>query len=119
MTAAHSGRGEALQNRRALQKRLDVGGLTAEHLVDQIVHQKTVTARKGLDEPFLVGPLGQRQRGQLQGGDPALGLGLQAGNGRLGQVQPLTAVQKLRHLGEVEAQVAAAHFQQLAANTQP
>jgi hypothetical protein len=53
-------------------------GLPPEHLLGEVVDDVPVVTREGRDEGGRVGATLERQRGELQGGDPTLGAQFEA-----------------------------------------
>jgi len=94
-------------------------GLPGQHLTAEVVDDVAVVARERLDEAAGVGPVAQRQRGQVQGGRPALGALLQPGHVGGAQPQPEYLVEQRRRLLQAEAQLLGADLQQLPADTHP
>src|SRR6266508_3262803 len=67
---------QAFKDRRTEQERADGLGLSKEHLINQVVHDQSMTAAEGLDEGravCLIVPSSKRQASELQPGDPAFG----------------------------------------------
>ena len=94
------------------------GRLAVEHLGRQVVGDQPVAAGEGGHERRRVGPVAQRQPGQLQPGRPALGALDQRRHLRVGQAQPHALAQERGRLLGAEAQVGGAQLGQLAAGAQ-
>ena len=71
---------EPIEDGRPQQEGLDGFGLPLEDLLDQVVEHEVVAAGERRDEAGDVVAALQRDRGQLQAGDPALGAGFQRGD---------------------------------------
>ena len=80
VTASHSGPVSRSRIEVWSRKSRTSLGLAAQHLLDQVVDDVPVVAGEAGDEAGDVGAAPQRQRGQLQRGDPALGARLQRGD---------------------------------------
>ena len=116
------GAGEPVEHRGPQQEVADVGRLTRQDLVGQVVQDEPVAAGERLDEVRDLRPGGdrpQRQCRELQAGDPALRATFEGGDVRDVEVQAHGLVQELPRLSGSEAQVGAAHLDQLTAAPQP
>ena len=69
--------GQAIEHRGLEQECPDLFGLASEDLLDEIVDDVAVIARERPDEPGDIVPSPQRERRQLEPGDPAFGARLQ------------------------------------------
>ena len=105
--------GQPVEHRALQQERPDVLGLPVQYLLGQVVQDVAVAAGELLDEPGDVATPLQRQRGQLQPGDPALGALAQRRDEILGQVVPRRRRQQLGRLAEREPQIGGAQLGQL------
>ena len=94
------------------------GRLAVQHLGHEVVGHQPVPAGEGGHERRRVGPVAQRQPGQLQPGRPALGALDQRRHLRLGQAQPHARAQQGGRLLDAEAQVGRPHLDELAAGAQ-
>ena len=94
-------------------------GLAGQHLLGEVVDDVAVVAGEPGDERAGVVAALHRQRGQLQGGDPALGALVQRRDVALGQREAHRAVEVGRGLLGGEAQVGGPHLDQLAACPHP
>ena len=108
------------QHGRAEQEVLDVGRLALDDLLDQVVDDVAVVPGEAGDELGGVVASLHRQRGELEGGDPALGATLERGD----VAAPVSSqahrlVEVGRGLLGGEAQVGGADLDQLAARPQP
>ncbi len=92
--------------------------LTVEHLFGQVVHDVAVVAGEGGDERRGVCAPPQGQRRELQGGDPALGAGLQRRDVARSDREGGDVVEVRRGLGQREAQVGGTDLDQLAPRAQ-
>ena len=110
--------GQPGENRRLQQKGLDRGRLGIQHLFGQIAEDKAVAAAEILDESRRVGPALQRERCQLETGDPALRLFGQPGQVRRGEFDAHALPQKAPDLPFVKAQLCGPDFGELVAGAQ-
>ena len=85
---------EALQETGMQEKLLHRGALPREHLFTQVVEHIAMTAGEGSQKRGDIGSALQRERSQLQVGNPALRAAFEGGNGRSPQVQPHHGLQK-------------------------
>ena len=88
MTASQSGPVSRSRIAVATRKSRSSLGLLVEHLLDEVVHDVPVVTGEPRDEPRRVLPVPQRERGELERRDPALGPGAQRGDVRGLQVEP-------------------------------
>ena len=95
-------------------------GCLAEDLVDEVVDDVAVVAGEPGDEPRRVVAVPQRDRGQLQGRDPALGA-VAPGPPRRSRrgTRPVAVVEVRRRLVVGEAEVGRTDLDQLTAGAQP
>jgi hypothetical protein len=70
------------------EKLLHLSRLPRQHLFTQIVEHIAMAAAEGGQKPGDIGSALQRERSQLQPGNPALRAALEGSNGLGGQVQP-------------------------------
>ncbi len=106
---------EPLEDRGVEQEPAYVVGLAGEDLLDEVVDDVAVVAREAGDEAGDVVAALERQRRQLQGGDPALRASPQGREVVRPQIQRHDVVQVGRHLGRREAEVGRADLDELAA----
>ena len=111
--------GEPVQDGRAEQEVADVLGLAVEDLLDEVVHDVPVVAGEPRDEAGRVVAVAQRDRGELQGGDPALGPGLQGLDVVRVQLQPGGVGEVGGRLLVGEPEVGRADLGELPARPQP
>ena len=104
----------ALQDGRLEQKGLQVVGLTRKDLLDQVVDDVAMAAREGLDEARDIRAALQRERGQLQSGNPALRAGRERADLLCRKRQPHPLGEEGRCFLGAEAQVARAKLGQVA-----
>ena len=78
-------RAHAVEDRGRQQEVADLGGLSGQHLLAEVVDDVPVRAGEPLDEIRTVRPVAQPQRGQLQSGGPSLGPRQQPEHVLLGQ----------------------------------
>ena len=72
--------GEPVEHGGVEEEGAHVVGLAAQHLLDEVVEDEPVAAGEVLDEGGRVVDAAQRQAGELEPGDPALGAGLEGGD---------------------------------------
>ena len=89
-------------------------GLTVQDLVDQVVDDVPVVPGEAGDEAGDVVAALDRERGQLEGGDPAFGARLQRGDIPRRQVQAHHLVEVRGGLVRREAQIGGADLDELA-----
>ena len=65
--------GQLVEHRRALEEAQPLGVEPVEQLVAQVVGEQPVVAAEPLDGPVQVGPVAQREGGDVETGRPALG----------------------------------------------
>src|SRR6266516_2185853 len=78
-----------------------------------------MSAGEGGEKPGDIGSALQRERGQLQSGNPAFGAALQGGNGLGRQVQPHDRLQKRARFGVCKTEVSSSYLGQLSLRSQP
>ena len=105
--------GQALENRRPQEERPHGRGLPRQHLLRQVIDDEAVAAAEGGDRRAGIGVIAQRQRGQLQPGDPALGARRQRRGRPVGERRGQRGAQECRRLVGGEAQVGRADLGQL------
>ena len=113
------GSAEPVQDRGLQQEAAYGVGLATEHLLDQVVHDEPVVAREAGDEAGWVVTALERQRRELQRGDPPLGPAFQGGDVGGVEVEPDDVVEVGRHLVVGEAEVGGADLDQLATGPEP
>ena len=108
---------EAVEDRGPLKKALDLLGLAAQHLFEQVVQDEVAAAAECLDEGglALVRPISEREGRELQPGDPALGTRLERPDVVGGEAECHSAVEECRRLVGREAQVVGADLGELTA----
>ena len=114
-------RAHAVEDRGRQQEVADLGGLSGQHLLAEVVDDVPACASEPLDEIRTVRPVTQPQSGQLQSGGPALGPRQQPEHVVLGQrranpVEP--AAEELDRLGDAEPQVFGPQLGQVPAYSQ-
>ena len=87
---------EPIEDGRPQQEGLHGFGLPLEDLLDQVVEHEVVAAGERRDEAGDVFTALQRDRGQLQTGDPALGPGFERGDLVRGEVEVHHLVEERR-----------------------
>ena len=112
------GRAEACEHGAAQEQLAQLGRLPAVDLVEQIVEDIAVAAGEGLDEAGGVGVPLEREPGQLEAGEPALGAPGEGLHRRGVEGQAHALAQKGRGLVGVAAQVGLAELDQLAPHAQ-
>ena len=100
------------------QKASGRGRPAVQHLGRQVVGHQAVPAGEGGHERRRVGPVAQRQPGQLEPGRPALGALDQRRHLRVGQAQPHATAQERGRLLDAESQVGGAQLGELVAGTE-
>ena len=114
---------QAVEDGGAQQERLDLGGLSLQDLLDQVVQDEAVAAGEGADEAggALAGTRASLQGDgrHLQPGDPAFGAGLERRDVLRREVQAHRPSEELGGFGGREAQVGGAQLGQLAPGAQP
>jgi len=110
---------QALQETGAQQKRLHRLRLPREHLFREVVEHIAMAAGEGREKLRDIRSALQRERGQLQAGNPAFRATLEDGNGFGGQVQPHHSLQKGVHFGGFKAQVTSPDLAELPLCPQP
>ena len=111
--------GQAGEDRGLLQEAPDVLGLPLQHLFHEVVDDEPVVAGEGLDESGGVLAALERQRGKLEGDDPALGARLERLDVCGGEGEPHGLGEVGRGLLGREAQVGGADLDELAPRAQP
>ncbi len=111
--------GEAFEHGGAEQEVADVGRLLVQHLRHQVVDDVAVVAGEPGDEPGRVGAVPQRERGQLQGGDPSLGAAAEGGDVGGVEVEAGGRGEERGGLGVREAEVGGTDLGEIAAGPQP
>ena len=109
---------EPIEDGRAQQEGLHGFGLPLEDFFDQIVEHEVVAAGERGDEAGSVFTALQRDRGELQTGDPALGPAFERTDLVGGEVEVHDLVEKAGGLGRGEAQIGGAQLGQLASGAQ-
>ena len=107
--------GQAVEHRGLQQERSDRFGLAVEHLLDEVVDDEAVVAGEVVDERSDVVAVVQRQRCELQRGDPTFGPRFQRADLGGGEVQVHRVVEVARRFVGGEAEVGGADLEQLAA----
>jgi hypothetical protein len=95
-----------------------LGRLAMQHLAQQVVRDRALTAGELGHEPGRGVVLGQRHRGQSQARGPALGTSVQALQVRLGDVDPGTG-QELLRLVRAELEVGGADLREPSGQPEP
>jgi hypothetical protein len=113
------GAAEAVEDRGVEEEPADVVGLSAEDLLDEVVHDVAVVPREPGNEARGVRAALERECRQLQRGDPALGAPLQGGDVGVCEVEADHVVQVRRHLGQREPEVGRPDLDEVAAGPQP
>ena len=119
VTASHSGPVSCSRTAVSRRNLADVGGLAVEHLLDEVVDDVPVVPGEAGDEQRRVVTAAQRERGQLERGDPALGAGPERGDVGRVQVEPGGRREVGGRLLLGEPEVGRTHLGQLSAGTQP
>ena len=109
---------DPLQHRGSQQQQPHLLPLPVQHLGQQVLRHRPLTAGELLGEPLRIGVPGQRQRGQPQPGRPPLGPLVQQGQRRLSQFHP-GSPQQFPRLPEREPQIGCAQLGQLPLQPQP
>jgi hypothetical protein len=107
------------QHRRLQQELAHLRWLTLQHLLGEVVQDVPVAAGERRHEPGRIGAATQRQRGQLQPGDPPFGASRQRRQAGRRQLQPGGLPQQGGRLVGGEAQVGGAQLGQLPASAHP
>ena len=92
--------------------------LSAEHLLDQVVHDVAVVAGESIDECCGVGTSAQGECRQLQGRDPPFGAGLEGGDVVCGEVERGDLVEVGGDLWPGEAQVGGTDLDEITSRTE-
>ena len=111
--------GEPIEDRRVEQERADLLGLVLEHLLGEEVDDEAVVAGEAGDEVGGVDAPLHRERGELQGRDPAFGAGLESGHVALVEAQAHRVVEVGGRFAVGEAEVRGADLEEIAACPQP
>jgi hypothetical protein len=112
-------RAEPGQDRGAHQEPAQLLGLAGEHLLEQVVRQVALLAGEARDELGAVAASLQREAGEVDAGDPALGAVQQQLELAVAESQPEAVVQQCPDPGLVEAQRLLGHLAELAPDPQP
>ena len=119
VTASHREPVSPLSTEVWSRKVAHVLGLAGQDLAHEVVDDEAVVPREAGDEAGHVVPVLHRQGGELEGGDPSLGAGVQRVDVVGGQVQAHAVVEVRRGLVGGEPQVGGPDLDQLAPGAQP
>ena len=111
--------GEPVEDRGVEQEAPYVVGLSTEDLVGEVVDDEPVVASEPGDEAGAVVAVAQRERRQLEGGDPPLGACLECCEVRGREVKAVEVVEVAGDLLTREAKVGGADLDELPACPQP
>ena len=101
---------QLVEDRRAHQERLHALRLSLQDLLEQIVEHETVAAGERSDEGRGVRMSLQRQRGQLQTGNPPFRAGLQCCDVFCGEIETHCLIEERSGFGRSKPQVRDAQF---------
>ena len=116
VTASHSGRAEAVEQRGPQEEGADLRGLATEHLGAEVVDDVPVVARELADELLGVGGSAtpEGERGEVEACRPALGAFLEPSDGVVPQPEPVQVVQQRLRVLDREAEVRGVDLDELA-----